>query len=57
MVVDNDMEVECPKKMRVFFWLSVEEKILTWDVGFRCGWNGLSQCTVCRLGCEMEIHL
>jgi hypothetical protein len=29
-----------PEKMKVLFWLSMEEKILTWDVGLHRGWVG-----------------
>jgi len=33
MVVVDNLEVQCPRKMIILFWLSLEEKILTRDEG------------------------
>jgi hypothetical protein len=45
------------EKIKVMFWLSMEQKIITWDFLWKRGWNGSSRCSLCNLNYESIVHL
>jgi ribonuclease HI len=46
-----------PLKIRLFCWLCVKKKPLTWDVLQNRGWQGPSQCPLCKIETEDLNHL
>jgi hypothetical protein len=50
-------KIKAPKKMRIFLWLSLWNRVLTWDMLQKMGRHGPSTCYMCR-GVEKNIgHL
>ena len=47
----------CPLKLKLFIWLLLEDKILTWKNLQRRGWSGLGICFMCRSNEESSQHL
>jgi hypothetical protein len=47
----------CPLKLKLFTWLLVENKILTWENLQRRGYNGLGWCVLCNQNWESTFHL
>jgi hypothetical protein len=45
------------QKIRLFTWLAIENKILTWDILQRKGWEGPSICQLCSSDSETVLHL
>jgi hypothetical protein len=48
---------DCALKIKLFVWLSVENKILTWNNLQRKGWTGPSYCHLCKSNRESVKHL
>jgi hypothetical protein len=46
-----------PLKIKLFIWLAANEKILTWDILLRRGWEGPNMCSLCRNSSESISHL
>jgi hypothetical protein len=44
-------------KVKLFIWLVVEGRILTWDSLQSRGWEGPSRCSLCKNGIETISHL
>jgi hypothetical protein len=44
-------------KIKLFTWLMMEDKILTWDNLQRRGWSGPSICGMCRQESETVLHM
>jgi hypothetical protein len=44
-------------KIRLYTWLAVENKILTWDNLQKKGWEGPSLCHLCSRDSETVLHL
>jgi hypothetical protein len=44
-------------KVKLFFWLLLKKKLLTWDVLSGHGWEGPSLCILCRCNQETNQHL
>jgi hypothetical protein len=57
MVVERFLKCKAPEKMKVLFWLAMEQKILTWNVLCKRRWNGLNRCSLCCLESESAIHI
>jgi hypothetical protein len=49
--------VNAPLKVKILMWLSVENKVLTWDNGMKRGWIGPSRCTMCKVDEETTHRL
>jgi hypothetical protein len=47
----------CPLKIKLFTWLIVENKILTWEILQRRGFIGPSYCHLCKKSKETTYHL
>jgi len=47
----------CPLKIKLFTWLVVENKILTWENLQHRGFNGPSYCILCKKSKETTHHL
>jgi hypothetical protein len=45
------------EKMKILFWLAMEQKLLTWDVLCRRGWVGPNNCALCFVQGETTPHL
>jgi ribonuclease HI len=48
---------EIPLKIKLFIWLAGKEKLLSWDMLRRRGWEGPSYCSLCRKATEDINHL
>jgi hypothetical protein len=48
---------DCPLKLKLFSWLLVENKVLTWDNLQRRGFEGPSHCSMCKKESESVYHL
>jgi ribonuclease HI len=48
---------ECPQKIKIFSWLLIEDKLLTWNNLLKRGWQGPRLCLLCRGNEEMGLHL
>jgi hypothetical protein len=48
---------DCPLKIKLFIWLLVENKILTWEILQRRGFTGPSICKLCLKNVESTQHL
>jgi ribonuclease HI len=46
-----------PLKFRIFCWLCVKQKPLTWEVLQKRGWQGPGRCPLCKLDTEDLNHL
>jgi hypothetical protein len=46
-----------PLKIKLFLWLAMEGKILTWESLQRRGWEGPGRCPLCRMDLETISHL
>jgi hypothetical protein len=44
-------------KIKLFLWLALENKILTWDTLLSKGWEGPSYCLLCTSGPESVSHI
>jgi hypothetical protein len=44
-------------KIKLFIWLALEGKILTWDSLQKRGWEGPGRCPLCKLDSETIFHL
>jgi hypothetical protein len=44
-------------KIKLFIWLAMEGKILTWDSLQKRGWEGPGRCPLCKQDSENIIHL
>lgn len=51
------MELYLPLKIKCFAWISLEDKILTWDNLLKKGFVGPSFCVLCKEGSESIHHL
>jgi len=47
----------CPLKLKLFTWLLMEDKILTWNNLLKRGWQGPGYCYMCKGNEETTIHL
>jgi hypothetical protein len=50
-------EWKLPLKVKVFIWLLLEERILTWDNLTKRGFQGRSICVLCKEREENVLHL
>ena len=50
-------KVEVPLKAKVTLWLTLNNKILTWDNLQKRGWNGPNWCALCNSNEENVSHL
>jgi hypothetical protein len=48
---------DCPLKVKLFFWLVVENKVLTWENLQKKGWKGPGKCYLCRDKGETSNHI
>ena len=46
-----------PQKLKCFYWLLLENKILTWKNLRKKGWHGTGFCPLCRKGEDAVEHL
>jgi len=46
-----------PCKIKCFFWLLLNHRVLTWDVMCRRGWIGPGYCILCKQDVETAAHL
>ena len=46
-----------PLKIQLFIWLLLEQKILTWEIMKKRGFNGPSKCVLCGIFEETICHL
>jgi hypothetical protein len=44
-------------KIKLFIWLALEGKILTWDSLQKRAWEGLGHCPLCKMESETIFHL
>jgi len=44
------------QKIRLFTWLSIKNKIITWDILQRKGWEGPNICQLCTSDAETMVH-
>jgi hypothetical protein len=49
--------LQLPLKLKLFSWLVGHDKLLTWDVLQRRGWEGPSLCLLCKAAPEDLLHL
>jgi hypothetical protein len=47
----------CPLKTKIFIWLAVANRILTWEVLQHRGFIGPGYCILCKTNCETTHHL
>jgi len=47
----------CPLKLKIFIWLLLEDKILTWNNLLKRGWIGPGYCYLCKGNEETTNHL
>jgi hypothetical protein len=52
-----NLEVEIQLKIKLFIWLVIEEKILTWNMLQRKGWEGPGRCPLCKKDLETPLHI
>jgi hypothetical protein len=45
------------QKIKLFTWLAIENKILTWDILQQKGWEGPSICQLCSSDSETMLHI
>ena len=57
LVLNTLWTLKIPSKLICFYWLLVNERILTWDHLQSCGFSGPSRCVLCERNCEDIIHL
>lgn len=50
-------KVFVPLKVKLFLWLSIKDKILTWRNLQKCGFSGPSRCCLCLQACDMTAHI
>ena len=50
-------KVECPLKAKLTLWLTLNNKLLTWDNLQKRGWIGPSRCALCNSDEETVSHL
>jgi len=50
-------EWKVPLKLVCFFWLTLHNKILTWDNLCLRGWHGSGLCPFCKLNSENVLHI
>jgi hypothetical protein len=50
-------KAECPVKLKLFFWLLIENKILVWTNLQARGWEGPSRCYLCNQQSETISHI
>lgn len=50
-------KASCPLKMILFSWLLFSNRNLSWEVLQRKGWQGPSQCQMCRNSAECNLHM
>jgi hypothetical protein len=48
---------DCPQKIKLFSWLLIEDKLLTWNNLQKRGWYGPGFCHLCKGNEESGIHL
>jgi hypothetical protein len=48
---------DCPLKVKLFTWLLVENKILSWEILQRRGFSGPGICPLCKNQTETTQHL
>jgi hypothetical protein len=48
---------EVPMKLKLFTWLMIENKILTWEILQRRGFVGPGWCMLCKKNLETNFHL
>jgi hypothetical protein len=56
-VAPSDVEVVDSTKIKLFIWLCVKEKVLTWEVLRKRGWQGPGICPLCNRASEDIHHL
>ena len=47
----------CPLKIKIFLWLLLEDKLLTWNNILKRGWQGPGLCLLCRGNEESTFHI
>jgi hypothetical protein len=50
-------KLESPLKTRIFLWITLSNKILTWDDSQKRNWNGPGRCVLCKEDSETDDHL
>jgi ribonuclease HI len=50
-------KADCPVKLKLFFWLLIENRILVWTNLQARGWEGPSRCYLCQQQSETIPHL
>jgi hypothetical protein len=50
-------KADCPVKLKLFFWLLVENRVLVWANLQARGWEGPSRCYLCQQQSETIPHL
>jgi hypothetical protein len=48
---------QLPLKVKLFIWLMLEQRILTWENLIKRGFNGPSRCVLCGIAEENVLHL
>ena len=46
-----------PKKAKLVLWLSLQNRLLTWDNLQKRGWIGPGRCSLCRNEAESVLHI
>lgn len=49
--------IKVPLKIRLFMWLTLSNKVLTWEVLTKRSWKGSSICPLCKNNSERIFHL
>jgi hypothetical protein len=50
-------DLHVPLKIKIIFWLSLKNKLLTWDNGLHQGWVGPNRCSICNMEAEFVSHI
>lgn len=50
-------KVSAPLKIRLFCWLVIHDKVLTWENILKRGFSGPSRCSLCSLAGDSTTHL
>jgi hypothetical protein len=50
-------KLKSPLRCKLTLWLSLKNKLLTWDNGIKRGWIGPNWCVLCKSDVESNSHV
>ena len=50
-------KLHCPAKNKLFGWVVLENKVMTWDILQKCHFEGPGWCNLCKYDQESSLHL